>query len=417
MPSVLRPPQAGAPYRVGSSHGPGPHNAPVNTAPAAEDLQAWFRLLEVPRLGRDAARRLLAAFGSPDAALRAPPSALRQVIPAALATTLEHTPPHWAERWAALQHWLAAGEQRCVLSFADPRFPPALLQTADPPLLLFVDGALHHLATDGIALVGSRHPTAQGVDTAHAFAAALAREGLSVVSGLALGIDAAAHEAALAAGGVTVAVLGSGPDQPYPARHTDLAARIARQGVLVSEYAPGTPPLANNFPQRNRIIAGLSLGTLVVEAALRSGSLITARLASEAGREVFAIPGSIHAPQSKGCHQLLKQGAKLVETAADILEEIEQVRTTAAVQRALTFGKTQAKKVGADSDTAMESTRIAHPADAVLAALGHDPTTLDALVARTGWPTADLNAHLLELELLQQVARLPGGLYQRRSRG
>jgi DNA processing protein len=236
-----------------------------------------------------------------------------------------------------------------------------------------------------------------------------------VVSGLALGIDAAAHEGALSAGGATVAVLGSGPDQPYPARHAELAARISQRGALVSEYAPGTPPLANNFPQRNRIIAGLSLGTLVVEAALRSGSLITARLAAEAGREVFAIPGSIHAPQSKGCHQLLKQGAKLVETADDILEEIEQIRSSAAVQRALTSGN-RPSSTGARADEVSNETRGGHASDVVLVALGHDPTSLDALVARTGWPTAELNARLLELELLQQVARLPGGLYQRRTR-
>ncbi len=398
---------------------PNAANAPCG-ANTTEDLQAWFRLLEVPRLGRDAARRLLAAFGSPDAALRAPASALRQVVPTALAAAMAQTPPHWAERWAALQDWLARGAQRHAMSMADPRFPQALLQTADPPLLLFADGDLRHWSADGIAVVGSRHPTAQGLDTAHAFAAALGREGLSVVSGLALGIDAAAHEGALSAGGATVAVLGSGPDQPYPPRHADLAGRIARHGLLVSEYAPGTPPLANNFPQRNRIIAGLSLGTLVVEAALRSGSLITARLAAEAGREVFAIPGSIHAPQSKGCHQLLKQGAKLVETADDILEEIEQIRGTAAVQRALSSSKGTGPSGARPGDAELQSgqgSQGAQPADVVLAALGHDPTSLDALVARTGWPTAELNAHLLELELLQQVARLPGGLYQRRMRG
>jgi DNA processing protein len=387
----------------------------LNSTAAADDLQAWFRLLEVPRLGRDAARRLLAAFGSPDAAMRAPPSALRQVVPAALAATIGQTPPEWAKRWAALEKWLAAGERRCVLNFADARFPQALLQTADPPLLLFIDGELRHLAADGIAVVGSRHPTAQGLDTAHAFAAELGREGLCVVSGLALGIDAAAHEGALSAGGATLAVLGSGPDQPYPSRHAELAARISRCGALVSEYAPGTPPLANNFPQRNRIIAGLSLGTLVVEAALRSGSLITARLAAEAGREVFAIPGSIHAPQSKGCHQLLKQGAKLVETAADILEEIEQIRSTAALQRALTSSHRPSLTMSSPGEAAASETHGAHASDVVLVALGHDPTSLDALVARTGWPTAELNARLLELELLQQVARLPGGLYQRRT--
>jgi len=247
--------------------------------------------------------------------------------------------------------------------------------------------------------VGSRNPTVQGTDNARDFARALSRGGLVVVSGLALGIDGAAHEGALAAGAGgagTIAVVGTGLDIAYPSRHRSLARRIAESGALVSEFAPGTPPIAANFPQRNRIIAGLSLGTLVVEAALRSGSLITARMAVEAGREVFAIPGSIHSPQSKGCHALIQQGAKLVQTADDIVDEL--------------LGQRAATLPAADEEGEDES-----PADPLLEALGHDPVTMDALQARTGWPTAELSARLLDLELNGRVARLPGGLFQRRT--
>ena len=229
-------------------------------------------------------------------------------------------------------------------------------------------------------------------------AAALGDAGFVIVSGLALGIDGAAHEGALAGSGATVAVIGTGPDQVYPARHRALAQRIVQRGLILSEYLPGTPPLPLHFPQRNRIIAGLARGTLVVEAAVQSGSLITARMAVEAGREVFAIPGSIHAPQSRGCHALIRQGAKLVESAADILEEFQ--------------GGTQAEMA---LEPGTDETPSDAPADALLEALGHDPVTLDALSARTGWSAADLNVRLLELELDGQVARLPGGLFQRRA--
>ncbi|MFO1302070.1 MAG: DNA-processing protein DprA, partial [Burkholderiaceae bacterium] len=278
-----------------------------------------------------------------------------------------------------------------------------------------VEGPAALLAQPSLAIVGSRHPTAQGEQNARAFAAALGRAGYVVVSGLARGIDAAAHEGALMGSAGTVAVLGAGPDLPYPAQNEALAARIVAQGgVLLSEYAPGTPAIAANFPRRNRIIAGLSLGTLVVEAALRSGSLITARLASEAGREVFAIPGSIHATQSKGCHALIKQGAKLVEVAADILEEIQSVaaaRGDAALAAPAAAADDDGEGRGSDGG------REGPPPDPVLRALGYDPATLDALQARTGWPAADLAAKLLELELEGWIARLPGGLYQRLARG
>ncbi|MCB1998715.1 MAG: DNA-processing protein DprA, partial [Rhodoferax sp.] len=246
------------------------------------------------------------------------------------------------------------------------------------------------------AIVGSRNATAQGLDHARAFARHFSDAGWTVVSGLASGIDGAAHEGALAGNSGTVAVIGTGPDTVYPSRHRRLAERIRARGLILSEYGPGTPALPLNFPRRNRIIASLSAGTLVVEATLQSGSLITARLAAEAGREVFAIPGSIHAPQARGCHALIRQGAKLVESANDVLEELQH-----PVQAALALDTL------ADADD--------EAPDALLQALGHDPVTLDALCARTGWDAATLNVKLLERELEGQVARLPGGLFQRRS--
>jgi DNA processing protein len=384
--------------------------SPTSLPAPAEDFEAWFRLLETPGLGRAHARRLLAAFGSPQAVLRAAPSALKAalspVAPELIGALLGPAPETFAARLARATQWLEseAGAPRRAITLADSDYPALLLQTADPPLLLYAEGAAGLLAARSIAIVGSRHPTPQGEGNARVFAAALSREGLVVVSGLAAGIDAAAHEGALSGPAGTVAVLGAGLDQPYPTRNAPLAARItATGGLLLSEYAPGTPPLKDNFPRRNRIIAGLSLGTLVVEAALRSGSLITARLAAEAGREVFAIPGSIHSPQSKGCHALIKQGAKLVEVATDILEELGGISTTAS-----TTG-TPSEDAGGPADDAKRE-------DPILRALGHDPTTLDALLARTGWATAELSARLLELELQGLVSRLPGGLFQRQQR-
>jgi len=360
------------------------------------EFPPWLRLLEAPGLGRGAVRRLLAAFGSPDAVLAARPAALREVAGTDAAAALAAAPDTFAARLAAARAWWAGGAGRGAIVLGDAEYPPLLLQTADPPLLLYVEGDSALLSAPSLAIVGSRNPTAQGADNARAFAAQLGRDGWVIVSGLAMGIDAAAHEGALDAGAATLAVVGTGPDIVYPARHAALARRIAERGVLISEFAPGTPPLRENFPQRNRLIAGLTRGTLVVEAALKSGSLITARLAAEAGREVFAIPGSIHAPQSRGCHALIRQGARLVESAADVLEELG---TPAAVAAA----------AGAAVDPPS--------ADPLLDALGQDPVTLDALSARTGWGAAELNARLLELELDGRVARLPGGLFQRRRAG
>ena len=363
-----------------------------------DDIAGWIRLLETPGVGRDSARRLLAAFGAPAAVLAASPAARRSVVDAAVAEALGSASADVEARVGAALAWLeaAAPEARSVVPLGDPRYPPALLQTADPPLLLYTQGRCELLLAGSLAVVGSRNPTPQGRENARAFAAHLSHAGMTIVSGLALGIDGAAHAGALEGAASTIAVVGTGLDRVYPRLHRELAHRIAAQGLLISEYAPGTPPLAENFPIRNRIIAGLTRGTLVVEAALQSGSLITARLAVEAGREVFAIPGSIHSPQSRGCHALIRQGAKLVDRAEDILEEL-RVPWAAAP---------------AAPDAAAPS-----KADPILEALGFDPVTLDALVARTGWPAADLNVRLLELELEGRVARLPGQLFQRLARG
>ncbi len=361
----------------------------------ADEFAAWFRLLETPGVGRGTCRRLLAACGSPQAVLGTSEAGLQALVGASVAQALKTVPPDFEPRLAAALAWLSGGADCQAIAVGDPAYPPQLLQTADPPLLLYVQGQAGHLLQRSVALVGSRHATPQGLSNARAFGAALSAQGLVVVSGLAQGIDAAAHEGALQGGAGTVAVVGTGLDRVYPASHRALAQRIAEQGALVSEYAPGTPPLPEHFPQRNRIIAGLSLGTLVVEAALQSGSLITARLASEAGREVFAIPGSIHAPQAKGCHALLKQGAKLVETAQDILDELGS-------------GLRQAMLPLGGASAADEA-----PEDPLLAALGEDPVTLDALIARTGCAADTLMSQLMTLELDGHVARLPGGLYQR----
>jgi DNA processing protein len=401
---------------------------------ADDDFDDWFRLLQTPGVGREAARRLLAACGTPGGVWSAGPGVWRELVGARLAQELGRIPADFSARLTAAREWLAAAPGRHVLTLGDPAYPEPLLQTADPPLLMYLQGPEHlsradllaGLVAPSLALVGSRQATPQGRDNARAFASDLVKHGLAVVSGLAQGIDAAAHEGALQVvdvpdGGTTdgcaaptwpctIAVVGTGLDRVYPRQHLALARRIAVHGLLLSEYAPGTPALPEHFPQRNRIIAGLSLGTLVVEAAPRSGSLITARLASEAGREVFAIPGSIHAAQAQGCHGLIKQGAKLVETVDDILDELPAT-TVLRTARAKPGTRTHDRTPPTSSPTAPATD------DPLLQALGDDPVTLDALLARTGEATSVLLARLLELELEGQVARLPGGLYQRRRAG
>jgi DNA processing protein len=362
------------------------------------ELAAWLQLLQTPQLGRDTVRRLLAAFGSPQAVLDAGAEALDQAGGPRAARLLSEPPDELDALVERTLEWLAQGQGRQIVTLGDALYPTPLLETADPPLMLHLQGRAELLAAESLAIVGSRNPTHQGVDNAREFARHLSQAGLSIVSGLALGIDGAAHEGALDGPGSTIAIVGTGLDRVYPKRHLALAHRIAEEGLMVSEYSLGAPPIGAHFPQRNRLIAGLTRATLVVEATLQSGSLITARMAAEAGREVYVIPGSIHAPQSRGCHALIKQGAKLVDGAQDILEDLRP-----------SLGAGTALPVAVDSRPA--------PVDALLEALGYDPVTLDALVARTGVAPAELSVRLLELELAGQVARLPGQLFQRVARG
>ncbi|MFO1330671.1 MAG: DNA-processing protein DprA [Rubrivivax sp.] len=363
------------------------------------ELGDWLRLLLVPGIGRETARQLLARYGDPAAVLSADDEDLARLLGAPLAEALRKTPADWSERLDATLDWRRGGPQRSVLTLGDAEYPRSLLEGPDPPLLLHVQGDPAHLSRPAIAVVGSRRLSAQGRDHAHDWSRRFAEAGYVVVSGMAVGIDAAAHEGALAGGGATVAVVGTGPDRVYPRQHRELAHRIAGQGALVSEYFVGTAPLAENFPQRNRIIAGLAQGTLVVEAALQSGSLITARLANEAGREVFAIPGSIRAQQSRGCHALIRDGAQLVESPDEVLQALRAPWLPGLAPAA-----------------AAAAAAPAPDSDPLLQALGQDPMTGDELQARTGWPMADLLARLLELELDGRVARLPGGQFQRRHR-
>jgi len=371
---------------------------------ARDELAAWLRLLLTPGLGRGTARQLLARFGPPEALWALDPADWVDLVDPPLARALQHPPPGFDATVEAHARWLSADPAREVLVLGDPRYPARLLHTADPPLVLFVQGRAEALSGHArLAVVGSRNPTPQGEQNARLFAQALAQAGLCIVSGLALGVDGAAHEGALAGGGHTLAVVATGLDRVYPARHRDLAHRITEHGALISEYPLGTPPLAHHFPQRNRIIAGLSLGTLVIEAALQSGSLITARLAAEQGSEVFAIPGSIHSPLSRGCHALIRQGAKLVESAQDVLEDL-RLGDAPALAAAWPPGAPQEPPAADEQDP-------------LLQALGHDPLGFDALQARTGWDTARLQARLLDLELEGRLARLPGGLLQRQAAG
>ena len=373
------------------------------------ELEAWLRLLLTPGVGNESARKLLAAFGSAQSIFEQSEAALLAIGSARLVEAIQTEPEELKGQLSSTLAWLAAGEDRCVVNLGEAHYPADLLNITDPPLLLFMLGSLVPKADAGLtldtlnclAIVGSRNPTPQGEINARQFAQSLGGAGWCVVSGMALGVDGAAHDGALMGGGHTVAVVGTGLDRVYPKKHLALAHRIAERGLIVSEFPLGTPPLTSNFPRRNRLISGLSHGTLVIEAALQSGSLITARLAAEQGKEVFAIPGSIHSPQSRGCHLLIKQGAKLVESAQDVLEEL---------QLPLSFAAAEASTVDAMTPTETQEDKAENP---LLTALGFDATSLDALQARTGWPTAQLQAQLLALELNGEVARLPGGLFVR----
>src|SRR5438046_2971145 len=349
-------------------------------------LASWLQLSLTPGLGASTVRNLLKQFGLPEAVLaRQRADHASFLAPAALEALHSSSVRDAVER--ALE-W-AAADDHFVITLADETYPRALLEIADPPPLLYTHGRLPLLRQAALAVVGSRNASAQGESNAEHFATALSAAGLTIVSGLALGIDAAAHRGGLAGGSSTIAVLGTGIDVVYPTRNVELAAQIARDGLLVSEFPLGTPAIAHNFPRRNRLISGLARGCLVVEATLDSGSLITARLAVEQGREVLAIPGSIHSPLSRGCHSLIKQGAKLVESAQDVLEELG---------------------VAGVPETRLPELSASHD---LLDKMGFDPCDIYGLIARSGLTVEIVSAILLQLELEGKVAGLPGGLYQR----
>jgi len=350
-------------------------------------LKAWLALSLTRGLGDEGARRLLHEFGSPEAVLAASISSLKAVVKAEVVAEISKGVDE--DALATTLSWLEDNNNR-IVTLADSDYPQALLNIPDPPLLLYVKGRLDLLNRSAMAVVGSRNATPQGINNAEAFSKSLSEAGLCVISGLAHGIDAAAHRGALRGQASSIAVIGTGLDKVYPAANRDLAHALAQQGTLISEFPLGTPPLPANFPRRNRIISGMSLGCLVVEASLQSGSLITARLALEQGRDVFAIPGSIHAPQSKGCHALLKQGAKLVEAAQDILEELNGQFTSPT-----------------------KNVRSEAPDNALLEHLGFDPVDVETLSSRCGLTVSQLSAMLLTLELDGRISVLPGGLYQR----
>ena len=367
---------------------------------ALDTLVPWLALRRLRGVGTRTQLELLEHFGSIEAIFSASRGQLEktlvgknEAIDALLAGPDEKVLKSELE-------WLSEPGHH-LLTWSDPDYPVLLREIPDPPLVLYISGERQLLSARQLAIVGSRNPTPMGRENARAFAKSLAGAGLAITSGMALGVDSAAHRGALEAGGKTIAVAGTGLDRVYPARHRDLAHEIVKRGALVSEFPLGTPPLPENFPVRNRIISGLSLGTLVVEAALQSGSLITARMANEQGREVFAIPGSIHAPQARGCHALIRQGAKLVETAQDILEELGPLAGVAL----------QAAHETTPSAPRLEATMVT-----LLEHIGHDPVSVDVLIERSGLTAEAVSSMLLQMELNGLVSNCPGGKVQRITR-
>jgi len=353
------------------------------------DREAWLRLTLINGLGGAAVRQLLSALGTPQQVFDTGTLELRRYVAPDIASAISAGGNEDAARKAL--EWLEDPANH-IVTLADADYPQLLLQIPDPPPLLYIKGDCALLNRFAVAIVGSRNATAQGASNAENFARALSDAGITVVSGLALGIDAAAHRGGLAGKGSSIAVVGTGLDVVYPARNRTLAHALAERGALVSEFPLATPGLAANFPRRNRLISGLCRGCIVIEAALQSGSLITARMANEQGREVFALPGSIHSPLSKGCHRLIKQGAKLVDDVNDILEEFNFA--------------TAAPDTTAHPETGAAAAKL-------LDSIGYDPCTLGALTARAGMPAEAIAAALLELELSGLIEKLPGNKFQR----
>ncbi|MBX7229286.1 MAG: DNA-processing protein DprA [Burkholderiaceae bacterium] len=363
----------------------------MNPVNSDDSINEWLQLTLTEGIGPATARRLLNQFGMPQQILRAGFFAVSQIVGEKIARMLFESDNKREALIAQTLEWSSKPENH-LITLADLAYPTQLLNTPDPPPVLYLKGNPAFLEQSSIAIVGSRNPTTQGLLNAEQFARTLSQASLTVVSGLALGIDAAAHRGALQGAGSTIAVVGTGLDTVYPAKNRELAHEIANKGLLLSEFALGTKPLSSNFPRRNRIIAGLAQATLVVEAAVQSGSLITAKLAADLGKEVLAVPGSIHSPQSRGCHSLIKQGAKLVESAQDVLEELRLEDIT--------------------KNTPVQPHPSSEQRDPLLSALGGDVVHTDTLAQRTGLCTDMLMTRLTELELAGQVARLPGGLWQ-----
>ncbi|MBN9127470.1 MAG: DNA-processing protein DprA [Nitrosospira sp.] len=356
------------------------------------DVESWLALSMIDGLGDESIRKLLGAFDSPAEILSAPAAELERVIKRKAAASLVRGAD--AEQVAAALKWLE-NPANSIVTLADADYPPLLLNIADPPPLLYLKGRRELLTFPMLAIVGSRNATPQGLANAEAFAEAASNAGFCVVSGMALGVDAAAHGGGLRGTAASIGVVGTGLDIVYPGRNRSLAHLLAEHGALISEFPLGTPAIGSNFPRRNRIISGMSRGCLVVEAALESGSLITARQALEEGRDVFAVPGSIHSPFSKGCHALIKQGAKLVEAIEDILDEFGYECPARSIRAS----------DGAKEPVVQESVLLNH--------LGHDISDIDALCAGTGLTVETVSAMLLSLELDGVIASLPGGRYQR----
>ena len=368
------------------------------------DVAQWIALNQTPGLGNAALCQLLAKFGSPASIYSASISQLREVVDADIARKIGQGVD--AEAIKPTLDWLQKDNAH-IVTLADSEYPQKLLEISNPPAVLYAIGNLHWLNHPSVAIVGSRSATPQGEKNADEFAQSLCNSGLCVVSGMALGIDGAAHRGALKAigqaNGATIAVVGTGLDIVYPARHRDLAHKIAERGLIISEFPLGTPSKAQNFPRRNRLISGLSLGCLVVEANIGSGSLITARLSIEQGREVFAIPGSIHSPVAKGCHLLIKQGAKLVESTQDILEEIKNLLPMNSSAHSPTGLMTHLSDNGPN----------APEANAILGLMGYDAINFDTLLQLSALTTEALSAMLMVLELDGKITVLNGNKYQR----
>jgi DNA processing protein len=373
----------------------------------SQDTKYWLQIALANGLGPARLSNLLERFGTVENICQQSVTALCN---AGLTTTVAESlrSPAPARLDAALQ-WLEQTNHH-LIHWGHSDYPPLLQESPQSPFVLFVAGNPILLSLPQIAIVGSRNATANGMATAALFAHHLSSSGFIVTSGMARGIDAAAHTACLENDASTIAVCGTGLDRVYPAQHVELAARIVQQGAMVSEFAPGTEAHKDHFPRRNRVISGLALGTLVVEAGSRSGALITARFAAEQGREVFAIPGSIHSAQSKGCHQLIKQGAKLVETAADIVEELAPLAISELLSQQQTGGASQALTAPPLAQPGSESPAY----EKLLEAMGWDPVNVDVLVERCGLTAGEVSSMLLIMELGDRVDSLSGGHYQRK---